>query len=224
MMKGFCPLFYVSAILIVAPALVFGQPTYYELEFDYVVYGNILESPVLYNSGSLLSGADGAIQFTLDDTGWPTDPEDRFDYIWITYFAANYDSTDPHTNRWIGWFSGTWHLVAWNAPPGFGGWCEGHMDARITVRDYDSDEVLDDTEKWGDQLFDATLSKQCDGPAGGEPLWKWGWGAMASNYFNFLMPGGLDELSDGGNITITDFGCETAATPGSWGSIKALYR
>lgn len=223
MTKGFRTLL-IGAILIATPVLALGQPVYYELEFDYVIYGNILASPVLYNSGSLLSGAEGAIQFELDDTGWPTDPEARFDHIWVTYFADNYDATHPVTKRWVGQFPGTWRLEAWNAPPGFGGWCQGHIDARITVRDYDGDEVLDSTEKWGDQLFDADLSRLCDDPAGGEPMWKWGYGAMASNYFHFVMPPGVDELANGGNITLTDYGCVVSTGQPSWGSIKALYR
>jgi hypothetical protein len=47
---------------------------------------------------------------------------------------------------------------------------------------------------------------------------------MASNYFHFVTPPEMDELTNGGNITLSDWGCVVATGQASWGSIKALYR
>jgi hypothetical protein len=50
---------------------------------------------------------------------------------------------------------------------------------------------------------------------------KWGWGAIASNYFSFQV-NPVDTLYNGGNLTLME-GCESSVEPTSWGSIKSLY-
>jgi hypothetical protein len=196
--------------------------------FDYEIIGNILQSPVLYNHGGLLSGGDGRFEFTLDDTGWPVDPAARFDHIWATYFAPNYDTNTPGAYKWVGQIPGRFYVEVNNAPYGYNGWCRGSINAKITVRDVDEDGVLDDVEKWADHLFDGRLSKLCDYPSGdpgfGEMQDKWGWGALASNYFSFRMPPALDTLYNGGNLTLTPMGCTSQNHPASWSAVKALYR
>lgn len=218
MNKGLCMLAGVGALFLLMPAIVLGW------NFDYEIHGNVLESPILYDGGGLVSGGDGIFEFTLDDTGWPVGPPAaRFDHIWTTYFAGNYDNTTPGAYKWVGQMPGTFYLEASNAPAGYNGWCEGSINAKITVRDIDEDGILDDVEKWADHLFDGRLSKLCTHSAGGEMAYMWGWGALASNYFNFVMPPGVDTLYNGGNLSLMP-GCSTTNEPSYWGSIKALYR
>ncbi|MFH1312916.1 MAG: hypothetical protein ABIJ00_06775 [Candidatus Eisenbacteria bacterium] len=222
MKKGFRTLFSVGAVLLLTPVVVLSW------NFDYQIYGNVLQSPVMYDHGGLLSGGDGVFQFTLDDTGWPLDPAARFDHIWATYFAGNYDDATPGAHKWVGQIPGRFYIEATNAPYGYNGWCEGSINAKITVRDIDEDGILDDVEKWADHLFDGRLSKLCDYPNGdaayGEMQDKWGWGAVASNYFSFRMPPALDTLNNGGNLTLMSIGCTTPNYPASWSAVKALYK
>jgi hypothetical protein len=191
--------------------------------FDYEIYGNILDDPPYYGNGSLTSGADGFIEFTLTDDDWPLDPDQRFNWIWNQYFKPNYDNSVPGAYKWVGTFTGTFYLQATNAPVGYNGWCWGAIRPTITIWDSNENGALDLAEKWGENLFDARLSKLCTHGSGGEMDCMWGWGALASNYFSFKMPPVLDTLYNGGNLTLMT-GCASANEPSSWGSIKALYR
>jgi hypothetical protein len=215
MNKGWFMLLGMVALFLLTPALVLGW------SFDYEAYGNILVSPVYY-SGVLTSGGDGTFDFTLSDGGWPTDPAARFDHIWDTYFRDNYDSTTPGAYKWVGQITGRFYLDADNTL-GYNGTCEGSINAKITVRDLDEDEVLDDTEKWAEHLFDGRLSKLCDDLSTGDMACKFGSGSLASNYFNFVMPPGVDDLYNGGSLNLFP-GCPSANEQASWSSIKALYR
>jgi hypothetical protein len=218
MRKGVYTLLGVCALMLVVPGPLLAW------NFDYEIYGSILETPVVYDSGGLTSGGDGVFEFDLDDAGWPASPwTSRFDSIWVNYFADNYDNTTPGAYKWVGRFTGRFYVMATNAPYGYNGWCEGTINATITVRDLNADGVLNYAEKWGDQLFDARLSKQCDDFGSGEMACTWGWGSLASNYFNFVIPPGIDTLYNGGNLTLLD-NCPSANEQTSWGSIKALYR
>jgi hypothetical protein len=218
MANGMRILVCLGAVLLLSPALVLGW------NFDYEVYGSILESPARYNLGGLTSGGDGTLEFTLDDTGWPLTPAARFTHIWTTYFADNYVDSIPGAEKWVGEIPGMFHLEATNAPVGYNGACDGTIMAKITVRDNNPlNGILDDAEKWGDHLFDARLSKLCEHSGWGEMAFMWGWGSLASNYFSFKMPPGVDTLYDGGSLFLMP-GCTTAVEPTHWGLIKALYR
>ena len=191
--------------------------------FDYEIYGGILDDPPYYGNGSLTSGADGFVEFTLSDHGWPLDPAQRFNYLWKNYFKPNYDTTVVGAYKWVGTFTGTFYLQANNAPVGYNGWCWGTITPKITIWDTNANGALDLPERWGENLFDARLSKLCTHGSGGEMECLWGWGALASNYFSFKIPPEVDTLYNGGNLTLMT-GCASAAEPSSWGSIKALYR
>jgi hypothetical protein len=217
MAKGLCLLLGLAALLLLIPTLVLGW------NFDYEVYGNILVSPARYNYGGFTSGGDGVFEFTLDDTGWPTDPTLRFYHIWDNYFAANYDSTTPGAYKWVGEFPGVFYMEVSSAPYPYNGWTHGTINAKITVRDFDEDQVLDPAEKLGEHLFDARLTKLCDHSSGGEMALNWGFGACNSNYFSFKMPPAMDTLWNGGNLNLM-FPCPVASKETNWGSIKALYR
>ena len=215
MKNGYSTFVFVALVVAFVPAFAA------KWEFDYEIYGNILESPARYGDGSLTSGGDGFIEITLDDTGWPTDPTERWDYLWDNYFE--YDNSTPYAYKWVGTFGGVFYVEATNAPIGYNGWCEGTIIARITIWDENLDGVLDPAEKWGENLFDGTLSKSCSHASGGEMECMWGSGAIASNYFSFKMPPTLDTLYNGGNLNLP-FPCPSANEESSWSSIKSLSR
>jgi hypothetical protein len=198
--------------------------------FDYQIRtkrGGILENTPAYK-GPLTGGGSGWIWFELYTPGWPdtTDPTARFNYIWQTYFAPNYDSSTPGAYKWVGQLPGQFYLHTTSAPIGYNGWFLGSINAKITVRDFNENGTLELWEATKQQLFDGRLSKLCTDPGGDEMDCKWGWGALASNYFSFFPPDppGVDTLYDGGNLTLTATGCASSAEPASWGAIKALYR
>jgi hypothetical protein len=192
--------------------------------FDYEIYGNILNHPAYYGGGGLTSGGEGIIEFTIDDTGWPLDPNARWGYLWNTFFKDNYDTTTPGAYKWVGTFTGSFYLEATNAPVGFNGWCEGGIAPKITIWDANANGSLDSSEAFGENLFDARLSKLCTHASGGEMACMWGFGSMASNYFSFKLPAmGTDTLYNGSDLYLFT-GCSSATTPSRWGSIKALYR
>jgi hypothetical protein len=220
MNKGLCLSLGLGALFLLIPALAFCW------NFDFEILsqpGGILNSDPVYD-GVLTSGGDGTLHIELNDTypePWPTNPDERFDSLWAWFFEANYDGT-PSAAKWVGQIPGTFHLEASNAPVGYNGWCDGSINAKITVRDYNENQILEPYERSRQHLFDGRLSKLCTHSAGGEMAYKWGWGALASNYFSFAaFP--EDTLYDGGNLTLMT-GCTTVAAPSSWSSIKALYR
>jgi hypothetical protein len=217
MKKGYSTLAVAALAVCMIPAIAGAW------NFDYEIYGNILDSPAYYGNGSLTSGGTGFIEFTLDDTGWPLDPNQRWNYLWQNYFKPNYDTTTVGAYKWVGSFTGTFYIQATNAPVGYNGWCLGTITPKITIWDTNSNGALDLPEKWGENLFDARLSKLCDHLSGGEMDCKWGWGALASNYFSIKVPPELDTLYNGGNLTLMA-GCASSTNPSSWSSIKALYR
>jgi hypothetical protein len=194
--------------------------------FDYEIYsqpGGILHSDPIYD-GVLTSGGDGTLRIELNDTApepWPVDPGARFDSLWAWYFAPNYDGT-PDAAKWVGQIPGRFYLTATNAPFGYNGTCEGSINAKITVRDFNEDGILSAAEKNRQHLFDGRLSKLCTDPSTGEMECKWGWGAVASNYFSFEETP-VDTLYNGSDLTLMS-GCSSAVEPATWGSIKSLYR
>jgi hypothetical protein len=189
--------------------------------FDFQVSGTLLNSPAQY-SGIFVSGGDGTLQFTVNDTGWPTEPNARFDHIWATYFAPNYYST-AGAEKWVGQFTGRFSMNVSNAIPGYNGTCEGSITPKFTVRDLDADGILDEEEKdnWNN-LLDGRLSKLCDDPSTGEMTCRRGTGALSSNGFAFKYPPDVNVLNGYGNLVLVS--CPSADQPTSWGSIKSLYR
>ena len=146
MKKGYYTLAGAALALLLIPAVVGA------LNFDYEIYGNILDDPPFYGNGSLTSGADGFIQFTLSGDTWPLDPEERFTYLWYNYFYPNYDNTVPGAYKWVGTFTGTFFVQADNAPTGYNGWCWGTITPKITVWDANENGFLDPNEKFGENL------------------------------------------------------------------------
>lgn len=209
-----------SAVLLVAlaPSTVFGWT------FKFSAEGNILQSPPTY-TGRVGSTAVGSLDFTFNDTGWPVEPEARFDHIWEAYFAPNYDTIGP-IPHWDGQIPGVFYIETTSAPSGYAGWCHGDLHAKIVVIDWNRDGIPDENEKWTPHLLDCRLSKLCDHGSGGEMACTWGWGAIATDstgHFSFVLPPGSDRVSGIGNLNLLP-GCPSPVEQTSWGSIKQLYR
>ncbi|MFH1312918.1 MAG: hypothetical protein ABIJ00_06785 [Candidatus Eisenbacteria bacterium] len=222
MTKGYYTLIVSGVILLLMPTVLLGW------NFDYMLFsqpGGIVNSAAVYE-GTITSGGVGTFRITLNDTGWPVDPVLRFNHIWTTYFAANWDSAGGQA-KWVGQIPGRFYINATSAPIGYNGWCEGSINAKITVRDLNKNQILDAAELAKQHLFDGRLSKLCDypdgDPAGGEMADKWGWGAVASNYFSFEATP-VDTIYNGTNLTLTTMGCVSDVEPTTWGSVKSLYR
>ncbi len=206
----------------VAVALIVLIPTMgFCWSFNYTViaeHGILGPSPRY--TGSITSGGEGTIEIWFDDSTWPSDPEQRFQWLWQQYFANNY-TYSPGASKWVGQILGRFYMNVTDAPSGYVGWCEGSINAKITVRDLNDNRILEQFEREQEQLFDGRLSKLCTDPGGGEMACKWGWGSLAApNKFTFTA--GADTLSDGGNLTL--MGCPSSVEETSWGGVKALYR
>ena len=232
MTKGLCVLFCLGLLAI--PATVLGW------NFDYKVFdydNGILGSPAFY-TGTLTSGGTGVVEIWWDDSLWPTDPDERFDYLWTTYFADNYEvGVNPIPSKWVGMIPGWVYISSSGAPVGYNGECVCYIRAYITVKDWDWDTELDDWElKMKQHLFNGNLSKLCDYYESGEMVATMGSGSMSSNYFSFYpeyiasypnptsVP--VDTLYSVGVPAVLNLYpfCNTSVEESSWGSIKALYR
>jgi hypothetical protein len=200
-------------------------------DFDYEIlsnYGGMTGgSPIIYD-GVLLSGGDGTLTVTIDDTGWPDPsfPSVRFDSIWQNYFADNYDTSGgPGTYKWSGNFTGRFYLDVTNGPIGYTGTCEGSVNITISVRDHNENATLETWERDKQHLFHGRLAKLCEDPSTGEMACTRGFGSLNSNYFSFFPPDppGIDTLYNGGELTLYQ-NCPSEAQPSSWGAIKSLYK
>jgi hypothetical protein len=219
MKLGLCALALVVAVLL-ASAVV-AAPWY----FNFHLEGTMMNHPAQY-SGIFTSGADGTIEFTLTDTGWPdpSDPDARFAYIWSTYFAANYNNATPGAEKWTGSILGTFSMATSNAPAGYNGTCQGNINAKFMIRDMNANGILDESEKFSIQYntLDGRLSKPCAFPSTGEMACKTGSGALNSNGFAFTYPPSFNVLNGNGNLNLVT--CPSAADPSTWGSVKSLFR
>jgi len=193
------------------------------LFFGWEMTGTIMDSPAQY-SGSLTWGAVGTFGFQLDDTGWP-DPSGqvaRWDYIFNTYFAGNYDNSTPGAYNWKGEIDGTYELVFTDAPPDFNGSVSGEFRPEITLRDIDEDGIFDPFEREGENLINGSFTISC-GAGTGELECQRGSGSMQDNYMSFPYLPATDTMTNGSGSVILS-ACPSAAEQSSWGSIKALYR
>jgi len=219
MKLGLCVL--AIAVAVLSASAVLAAPWYYTFQIS----GTIMNHPAQY-SGIFTSGADGTLEFTLNDATWPdaSDPDARFAYIWTTYFAANYNNATPGAEKWTGSILGTFSMATTNAPAGYIGTCQGNINAKFTIRDMDADGILDESEKFVSQynMLDGRLSKPCAYPGTGEMACKTGSGALNSNGFAFTYPPGVNVLNGNGNLNLVT--CPSDNDPSSWGSVKSLYR
>ena len=198
------------------------------VHYDYILMGSgslLLDDPTY--SGDIVGGMLGTWTIAIDDTGWPgqddIDPT-RFEYIWETFFAPNYDDT-PMAEAWYGYFDGltlptTPQFVFDTTSPG--GILAGDISIVIMVRDGDGDGVLDDVEKYDDQQYVATLNVNPT-LATGAFIDMCGDGALSTGVFNFVDPPGVDTAQFPGFVDIEE--CPPQPVEQStWSNLKALYR
>ncbi|MGQ9604491.1 MAG: hypothetical protein ACUVUU_09860 [bacterium] len=204
-----------ALVVLLIPMVASGWNFNYQIIAEHGILG-----PSPRYSGLITSGGEGTLEVWFDDSTWPSDPEERFDSLWVWYFANHY-TYNPGSSNWAGQILGRFYMNVTDGPSGYVGWCEGTIKAKITVRDLNDNRILEQFEREQEQLFDGRLSKLCEDPSGGEMACKWGWGSLAApNKFTFTA--GEDTLGDGGNLTL--LGCSSSVDETSWGSIKALYR
>lgn len=193
------------------------------LFFGWEMTGTIMDSPAVY-TGTLTWGATGTFGFQVDDTGWP-DPSGqaaRWDYIFVTYFADNYDNSTPGAYNWKGEIDASYDLVFTDAMPGFNGSVSGEFRPEITLRDIDEDGIFDPFEREGENLINGSFTILC-GAGTDELECQRGTGSMQDNYMSFPYLPAIDEMLNGsGSVNLT--ACPSAAEQSSWGGIKALYR
>jgi hypothetical protein len=88
-----------KAVWAVAACLLFAVPVsaqeYVCLAMDGEFYGSLMVGSPVHFSGPITFGScyPGTWDIWIDDTGWPTDPAPRWDHIWNTFYAPNYDPT-----------------------------------------------------------------------------------------------------------------------------------
>jgi len=190
--------------------------------------GSLMTSPATY-SGTFISGLTGSWSFTVDDSMWPaaSDSTARFNHIWSTYFAGNYDNT-VGAEGWWGFFDGITTPTApqfrfnTTAPSGWNGLVGGDMSITILIRDIYADGILDQAEKHRrNHQLSATLSVNSTRGTG-DYINMCGDGSLSAGNFNFKNPPTLDSLTPNGQITME--ACPSPIETETWGAIKALYR
>ena len=189
--------------------------------------GSLMKSPVVY-SGTLMMSVTGSWEFQIDDSLWP-DPADstaRFNYIWDTFFADNYDNT-PGAQAWFGYFNGLTLPTA----PTFGfditgplpdvGHVGGDISFVIMMRDWYSDGILDQSEKHRNNQIAGTFLLS---PNQGTGFFTdhCGEGSLSAGNFNFVNPDLDDSVMFMGYFE-SEF-CGSPVDDSSWGVIKALYK
>jgi hypothetical protein len=199
-----------------------------QIHYDYMLNGSgslLLDDPTY--SGTFLYGMQGTWSISIDDTGWPGQNDvapTRFEHIWDTFFAPNYDAT-PGARAWYGYFDGltlasTPQFVFDTMVPG--GILAGDITIVIMVRDSDNDGVLDDAEKYAAQQYVATLSVN-PSLATGAFVDLCGDGALSSGAFNFVDPPDVDTAQFPGIVDLDDCPPQPVE-PVTWSTVKALYR
>ena len=205
----------ILTMLLVTPAAALSG------NFAYMGSGSLMTSPVVY-SGSFTYGVAGTWEWQIDDSTWPSDADStaRFDYIWDTYFADNYDDSDPGAEAWIAHIPGTFTFDLTSPDAGH---FEGSIDVVITVRDRDLpvDGVLSMSEKHHTNILNANFLLDPDLGTGAF-VDHCGNGSLGTYKFKFVNPPDINSINGSGQYTTYE--CQSPVEEGSWGTIKALYR
>jgi hypothetical protein len=186
----------------------------------------LLDDPTY--SGMMFPGFDlvGTFTIEIDDSAWPvegaTDPT-RFEHIWDTYFAGNYDAT-PDAEAWYGTFDG----LTMPSTPQFefntttpGGILAGDITIVILIRDWNANGVLDESERYQNQQFAGTLNVN-DSLGTGAFTDLCGFGALSTGVFNFVDPPGVDTAQFPGEVSLHP--CSAPVESSTWTMIKSLYQ
>jgi hypothetical protein len=213
---------------VLVAALVGASLAAAQTPYNFVLDGSgslLLDDPTY--SGDIVGQLLGTFTITIDDTGWPGENDvnpTRFEYIWDTFFAANYDTT-PGAAAWFGDFDaqtlpGAPQFVFDTSIPG--GILAGDISIRILVRDWDGDQVLDPVEKYDDHQLNASLNVN---PFLGTGAFVeiCGYGSLGSGEFNFVDPPGVDEAQFPGLVFLDECPPQPVE-PSTWTAVKALFR
>lgn len=169
-------------------------------------------------TGSILGGdlAPGIWSVSIDDTGWPTDPGARWDYLWNTFYVY----TPGSPSVWIATFDSpllATRPVLYLEHTGHGS-MSGVADMRFQYIDQDNDGVLDADECSGNGLSGMVI------------IIEDGVGEYASLCGNGSYQGGFtrdcdthaDHVQFQMSLALHD--CGMGTEPASWGAVKALYQ
>ena len=166
--------------------------------------GSWLQNGATY-SGTFLAGMTGTWEIDLNDSLWPdaSDSTARFNHIWDTYFAPNYDAT-PGAEAWYGYFDETTLPVAprleFNTTSP-GGILAGDLDIVVLLRDYDADGILDQNEKHHNLQYSMTLEVDPIAGTGAFEAMS-GSGSLSAGDFNFVNPPQTDTIQPAGQILL----------------------
>jgi hypothetical protein len=209
-----------SVSLLVLPALV-GAETYVPLLDG---GGGMMLNGAVYQGDILAGGITGDWSLDFDDSLWPDDSDStaRFDYIWTTFFADNYDGTAGQES-WRGYFDGTTLPTAprmsfFTAVPG--GDLVTNASVTVLIRDDNGDEMLQQSEKHGNSQVAITVSVETPLCTGYFEDYC-GNGSFGSGNFNFVNPPTEDGIMFNGQLQV--FYCGSPVEESSWGTIKALF-
>lgn len=200
-------------------------------------YGDFYNIQLSGSGGFMLNGADyngtidsgmaGTWTLDVDDSLWPdeSDSTARFDYIWSTFFAGNYNDITG-AEHWTGYFnaatlpSSPLMTLDTTTPGGVLGM---NTSFTVKVRDYFADGLLSQDEKHHTCQMSFTFSVET--PLGtGTFLDHCGDGSSSNGSFNFVNPPTEDLLEFPFFGQLNVWFCGAPAEDGTWGTIKALYR
>ena len=193
------------------------------IEYDFSGTGNLMVSPVAYggpiDTGEpLLVGGTWAI--SIDDAGWPgdTDKLARWNYIALTYFAPNYNST---VGSWTGVFNAATTASApqWRAGRPDVGDLLGTTEVQFTIQDFDFDALIDPDER----MF-MVVSGTIIVVKNGTGMWAGycGLGSLSGWTENMDPWNWADDNIQGGTaLDIED--CSVPTQDVTWGHVKSAY-
>jgi hypothetical protein len=198
----------------------YGQETF--VWFYGAGNGDFMSSPPVFG-GAMNPGGDialGSWSITIPDDGWPTDPTDRYAYIWNTYYAPYYTVGTP--GFWTGYFDPDHAGIDWNplsiVDDTNGGTMVGICSVQIQVQDLNNNQVLDEGEFCSGSLSGLVIiiregTGVYDGMCG------------TGNYFGSYTkdcPATTETWNFGMYLWLED--CTTPVEDTTWGAIKALYQ
>ena len=178
-------------------------------------------------SGTIDAGMAGTWTLELDDSLWPDDSDStaRFDYIWSTFFADNYNGTTGG-EHWMGYFtaetlpSSPLLTLDTSVPGGVLGM---NTSFTVQVRDYYADGVLSQYEKHHSCQMAFTYSVET--PLGTGAFTDYcGEGSGSNGSFNFVNPPAADQLEFPFFSQLNLWFCGAPVEDSTWGAIKALFR
>ncbi len=178
-------------------------------------------------SGTIDAGMAGTWTLDLDDSLWPdeSDSTARFDYIWSTFFADNYNDITGG-EHWMGYFTaGTLPscplLILDTSVPG--GVLGMNASFTVQVRDYYADGVLSQYEKHHSCQMAFTYSVET--PLGTGAFMDYcGDGSGSNGSFNFVNPPTADQLEFPFFSQLNLWYCGAPVEDSTWGAIKTLFR